>query len=205
MATADTVVTPTAVDCTICGHHHPREDSVTVDPPGLSAGLACLPTGVRRLLGLPEPGDAAIGASTTPPCLSGWDPRPSNLFTVELAQLPGETDISQEHFRQALDQMGLSPILRAEYASSNCSTSLLIDGRDITFTFSAYTAAPGHLHIWSEALTYGNQPEIMGMARLTWAQTSSDDDYEAYKRAVEFVSRSRHTGPREEEDEGGQP
>ena len=197
------------IPCSICGDQHPTLESVTVDPPGLSAGLGCLTAGVRRLLGLPDPGDSGIGAAQTPPSLRGWNAKPSKLFLVDLAQTPNESNnesntesntesgINAEHFRRALNHMGLAPILRAQYAASNCRTTLEINGNDVIFTFSAYTAASEAVHIWSEALTdEEDDPKILGMARLNWMpsprQTGHND---AQRRAYEFVSRTRHAGP----------
>ena len=188
-----TVPTETAVTvvCTLCGGRHPRQESVTVNPPGLSAGLNCLTPDTRRLLGLPAPGDFAIGAVPEPPALQGWDPKPSKLFAVEIAGMPEESRLNEEHFRRALNRMGLAPILRAPYASQNCYTTLEIDGANVTFTFKAYTAAAGRIHIWAEGLT-GNpeRPDVAGMARLTWVDvnTRHPDYEEAHQRALEFIT-----------------
>ena len=179
------------VPCTICQEQHPRQDSVTVDPPGLSCGLACMTADVRRLLGLPDPGGAAIGATASPPHIKGWREKPSKFFSVQRALPPDGNQLAEDDFRRALNVIGLAPVLRADYANPDCRTTLNISGRDVIFTFSPYTAAASRrVFIWVEGMTTDPEPRILGMARLAWADSPEHPDYDrAHRKAAEYLDQ----------------
>lgn len=181
---------PTTQDhppCAVCQHQHPRNESVTISPSGLSCGLGCIPPEIRTLLSLPDPADVTIGAHPTPPTLNSWQDLPSRHFTAELTYPRSKTGLGEEHFLHALDLVGLPAVLRAGPQGAQVDTTL--HGRDIRFDFSAYTAAgSGRVNIAALAFIPGQKPEPRGSARLAWnGSPGYPAKEEAHRMAAAFL------------------
>ena len=187
------------VQCVACGETHPRSLSVVVTPSHLACGLACMTPAQRALFNLPDPEDAAIGAFPTPPHLQGWQDKPSKYFTLTMTETPADLpNLTQDHFRYAINQFGLAPTLRAGYANPQAKMDLTIEGTPITFLFSAYTAA-GRLQVWIDATTQEEEPRLVAGARLSWTENPSRPELQhANGAAVRFLES---TAPRDPYDD----
>ena len=193
MATQNTFET---VNCVACGEQHPRSLSVVVVPSGLACGLACMTPQQRELFGLPNPEDAAIGVFPTPPYIQGWRDNPSRYFTITMTDCPGTLPkLEQHHFRHAINRFGLTNTLKADYRNPASKMELDIQGTPVTFAFSVYTAAE-RLHVWIDATTSGDNPTLLGGARLSWTRNPNKPEREqANRNAVEFLHSNAQETP----------
>ena len=191
MTITNTETVETDIDCVACGETHPRRLSVTVASSGLACGLACMTKEQRMLLGLPDPEHAEIGAFPTPPFLKGWRDKPSKYFQITTTgQLESGTTLNQEHFRQAMNHMGLGNILMAAYKDPEASLDLIVAGAAITLTFQAY-AAGERLHITIKAFNKDEPPKMLAEAGLSWMDTPDKPERQrAQRAALEFLSRN---------------
>lgn len=181
--------------CVACGQEHPRRLSVKVMSTGLSCGLACMTPEQRRLFGLPEPDDAAIGVFPAPPYIQGWEDKPSRYFNVSTNEITTSEqpqagpEITAEHFRRALNLCGLPNVLRAVYGTPQTTITVDIQGTPVLFAFRAYTAAQ-RLHIWADALTSEDPPTLLRGARFSWTDApDKPEQQQANRAAVQFVQQ----------------
>ena len=184
------------VQCVACGETHPRSLSVVVKSSGLACGLACITPQQRALFNLPDPEDAAIGAFPTPPHLQGWQDKPSRYFTLTMTESSADLpNLTQDHFRYAINQFGLAPTLRAGYANPQARMDLDMGSTPVTFQFSAYTAA-GRLQVWIEAVTQEQPPRLIRGARLSWADNPSRPELQlANAAAIKYLESTAPSDP----------
>ena len=181
--------TPGTLPCTVCNHHHPRHLSVAVQPNGLSCGLGCIPQGVRELLGLPNLEDAAIGATPTPPTLRAWHDAPATYFNVELSLPKNQSWLNETDFRRALNVIGLAAVLRADQQDAKAPVIVRIRHTDVLFHFYAYTSSAERVNVWMEGFSTAADPQILGMARLSWTNLPQHPaNQAAHHNAAEFLA-----------------
>ena len=111
----------------------------------------------------------------------------SLAFPSEESRL--KSRLEDHHFRRALNRIGLARVLRGGYSDPKATVTLNIDGTNVRFNFSAYTAATRQVNIWIEGFTDETEPKLVGAARLSWAEDPQRPERRlAHRAAARFLS-----------------
>ncbi len=190
------------IRCSICRGEHPRRLSALVESTGQAAGLECLTPELRSLLGLPSPEEAEALPDEKPPSLKGRKYRPSKYFLVSM-DFGDANGFKAEHFRQALNLIGLYEVLRAGTGMNPRGTTIISGnaGTETEFFTSPYLSPQGDLQVWMEAHAPGGPDGLpLAAARLSWSRNNSPGAEEFHRRARELLeSADRATGRQDPE------